>query len=163
MPECSGIEVCRRFRAAGGQTPILFLTGKGELVDKETGLDSGADDYLVKPFEVRELAARMRSLLRRPFGINNDGLKVSDLELEFNSRLLTRGDTSVRLMPRETKLLEFFIRHPGNYYSSKALLNAVWPADIEASEETVRTCMKTLRQKLDKLGRGELIKTVPKT
>ena len=160
LPDGTGIEVCRQFRAAGKQTPIIFLTGKGDIYAKETGLDSGADDYLIKPFEMRELAARMRSLLRRPFGLNVQGLKVGDLELEFQSRIISRGEAKIKLMPRECKLLEFLIRHPDRCYSSKILLNSVCPADIEASEETVRTCMKTLRQKLTKLRKGQLIRTI---
>jgi DNA-binding response OmpR family regulator len=160
LPGLAGVEVCKRFRADGGQAPILFITGKGEIDEKETGLDSGADDYLVKPFEMRELAARMRSLLRRPFGIRTTSLNIAGVEFEPEKRTIKKDGASQRLMPKESALLEFLMRHPDRDYSSKALLNAVWPADADASEETVRTCIYTLRQKLTKLGSSDLIKTL---
>jgi DNA-binding response OmpR family regulator len=160
LPDISGIEVCRRYRSTGGEAPVLFLTGKGDIDDKEKGLDSGADDYLTKPFDVRELAARVRSLLRRPKQILPVELTVNGVALDLKTRVVREGTKNLRLMPKECALLEFLMRHPDTIYSSKALLDAVWRSDSDSSEDTVRTCMRTLRLKLQKLGRDDLIKTI---
>lgn len=160
LPDITGIEVCKRYRGSGGIAPVLFLTGKGEIDDKEKGLDSGADDYLVKPFDVRELAARVRSLLRRPKQILPVELTINGVALDLKTRVVREGSTNLRLMPKECALLEFLMRHPDTIYSSKALLDSVWRSDSDSSEDTVRTCMRTLRLKLQKLGRDDLIKTV---
>lgn len=157
----TGLTVCRRHRAAGGTTPIIFLTGEGDVDHKESGLDSGADDYLVKPFDMRELAARMRTVLRRPKELLSAELKIGDLYLDQEERTVSCGKASVRLMPKEAVLLEYLMRHPSKYFSSKALLDAVWPSESDANQDTVRTCVKTLRQKLIKVGKPDLIKTVP--
>ncbi len=160
LPDITGIEVCKRYRSKGGEAPVLFLTGKGDIDDKEQGLDSGADDYLTKPFDVRELAARVRSLLRRPKQILPVELTVNGVALDLKTRVVREGTTNLRLMPKECALLEFLMRHPDTIYSSKALLDAVWRSDSDSSEDTVRTCMRTLRLKLQKLGRDDLIKTI---
>lgn len=160
LPDITGIEVCRRYRSNGGEAPVLFLTGKGDIDDKEQGLDSGADDYLTKPFDVRELAARVRSLLRRPKQILPVELTINGVALDLKTRVVREGNNNLRLMPKECALLEFLMRHPDTIYSSKALLDAVWRSDSDSSEDTVRTCMRTLRLKLQKLGRDDLIKTI---
>lgn len=160
LPDVSGIDILKRFRNRGGLTPVIFLTGRVELSDKESGLDAGADDYLVKPFHTRELSARIRSLLRRPTALLPDELSVKGVKLDPRRRTVKSGDTSAQLMPRECALLEYLMRHTNQTYSGKTLLTAVWPSDTEASEDTVRTCMKTLRRKLSKLGRDDLVKTV---
>jgi DNA-binding response OmpR family regulator len=160
LPDITGLEVCKRYRSNGGDAPVLFLTGKGEIDDKEKGLDSGADDYLTKPFDVRELAARVRSLLRRPKQILPVELTVRGVSLDLKTRVVREGNNHLRLMPKECALLEFLMRHPDTIYSSKALLDSVWRSDSDSSEDTVRTCMRTLRLKLQKLGREDLIKTI---
>ena len=101
LPDITGIEVCKRYRSKGGDTPVLFLTGKGEIDDKEVGLDSGADDYLTKPFDVRELAARVRSLLRRPKQILPVELTVRGVALDLKTRVVREGSNHLRLMPKE--------------------------------------------------------------
>jgi len=160
LPGKSGLDVCREYRKSGGKTPILFLTGMGDISFKEAGLDSGADDYLTKPFEVRELGARLRSLLRRPNTLIVQELKVNGVVLEVENRSVSNGDKSARLMPTECAVLEYLMRHPDQSFSTKALLDAVWTSQSEASEESVRTCMKTLRFKLGKIDKKDLIKTV---
>jgi len=160
LPDITGLEVCRRYRSKGGDAPVLFLTGKGEIEDKEQGLDSGADDYLTKPFDVRELAARVRSLLRRPKQMLPVELNVNGVSLDLKTRVIKVGSNNLRLMPKECALLEFLMRHTNTIYSSKALLDSVWRSDSDSSEDTVRTCMRTLRLKLQKLGRDDLIKTI---
>jgi len=162
LPDMTGIEVCRQYRARGGAAAILMLTGKDSIDDKEVGLDSGADDYLTKPFDVRELAARLRSLLRRPRSVKPDDLAVNGVSLSLKTRTVKVGDETARLMPKECAMLEYLMRHTDTIFSSKTLLDAVWPSDSESSEDTVRTCMRSLRLKLQKLGREDLIKTVLK-
>jgi two-component system response regulator QseB len=158
LPGISGIEVCKHYRAKGGQAPIIFLTGQGSIPARSEGLDSGADDYLVKPFDIRELAARIRSLLRRPQAFVAD-LTIGELKLQPATRTVWVGEANIVLMPKQSLLLEFLMRHPNQAFTGKALLNSVWPSDAAASEETVRTCVKTLRQQLATVGQKEFIKT----
>jgi OmpR-family two-component system manganese-sensing response regulator len=160
LTDITGLDVCRRFRRSGGTTPILFLTGHGDIQHKEAGLDSGADDYLVKPFHERELLARLRTLLRRPPVLQSPELIINGLKLDVENRLILDGGSEVRVTPREAALLEFLMKHPNRTFSAKALLDTAWPLKSNAFEETVRTCMKTLRHKLAKIGRAEFIKTV---
>jgi DNA-binding response OmpR family regulator len=160
LPELSGIEVCKYFRSSGGNTPILILTGKSDIADKETGLDAGADDYLTKPFHPRELSARLRALGRRPTECLDDQLRAGELVLQIHKYRLTKNGVEIDLLPLEFSLLEFFMRHPGRVFGADALLERVWPVNSEASPEAVRTCIKTLRKKIDTEGEPSLIKTV---
>lgn len=155
----TGLDVCRYYRTKGGQAPIIFLTGKGDIPSKGEGLDSGADDYLVKPFDIRELAARIRSLLRRPPAYVAD-LRIGEVRLHPPTRTVWVGEQNMVLMPKQCLVLEFLMRHPNQAFTGKALLNSVWPSDAAASEETVRTCVKTLRQQLSSLGHKDFIKTL---
>lgn len=155
----TGLDLCRLYRAKGGQAPIIMLTGKEDIVSKGEGLDSGADDYLVKPFDIRELAARIRSLLRRPPTYVAD-LSIGDVKLQPATRTVWIGERSTVLMPKQSLVLEFLMRHPNQPFTGKTLLSSVWPSDASASEETVRTCVKTLRQQLATLGQTEFIKTL---
>ena len=161
IPGPDGIEVCRQFRDRGGKTPILMLTGKDCSADKATGLDSGADDYLGKPFDAVELAARLRALLRRPKN-NYTGtvLKAGDLEIDPVGGKVTKGGVALNLLPLEYNLLEFFMRHSGTLLSAETILDRVWGADSDATVETLRTYVKTLRKKIDLGDDDSLIKTV---
>lgn len=158
LPDLPGIEICRRYRADGGNAAVIFLTGRGAIDSKESGFDSGADDYMVKPFDVRELGARIRSLLRRPKQVLLD-LNINGVTLDTKSRLVKSGTQTQKLMPKECALLEFLMRHPNTIHSTKNLLDAVWRSDSETSEDTARSCMRTLRGKLKNLGRDDLITT----
>jgi DNA-binding response OmpR family regulator len=149
LPGLTGIEICRTFRAEGGVTPVIMLTGKDAVSEKETGLDSGADDYLTKPFNMKELAARLRAVLRRPAGLLDNMLKVRDIELEPTKYLVKKGGVEITLLPREFSLLEFFMRHPNQVFSSDALIQRVWMSDSDATGDAIRTCLKRLRKKLD--------------
>jgi OmpR-family two-component system manganese-sensing response regulator len=160
MPGLTGLEVCRRIRKAGNPTPVLFLTAQGDVANKESGLDSGADDYLCKPFDLRELGARMRSLLRRSTKLVPNEPEIAGVRLEVATTTVVCGDKRLRITKRECALLDFLMRHPGRPFSARDLRDAVWPASGEATDEAVRTCMKTLRQKLNDGGRGDLIKTI---
>lgn len=160
LPQKSGLDICREFRAGGKDTPILMLTGKGEIADRETGLDAGADDYLPKPFHMRELSARLRALLRRPAGLVPNVLKVRDLELNPNTFVVTKGGATLELLPREFALLEFFMRHPEQVFTPEALLDRVWNSESDSSPEALRTCLMRLRKKIDDSKDNSVIRTV---
>ena len=160
LPGMTGLEVVKQYRKQGGAAPIIFLTRRGEIDNREQGLDCGADDYMVKPFDVRELSARIRSLLRRPKGLLPTELAIKGVKLELETRTVKVGEQSAHLMPKQCALLEYLMRHPNRPFGAKALLDAVWPSDSEASEDTVRTCMKTLRRQLSTLGKEDFIKTM---
>lgn len=157
MPGISGLEVCKRYRAAGGETPILFLTGKADVEDKAFGLDSGADDYLTKPFDLREVSARVRALLRRFKSLEVGTLKFADLELDSKSRKVFRQEEEIKLPPREFALLEFLMRNKNEVFSSEQLAKQVWSSEAFATDQTVRTCVKRLRDYLNRDGQTAYI------
>lgn len=160
IPKLAGIEVLRSYRAGGGTTPVLMLTGKDTIFDKELGLDSGADDYLTKPFHVKELSARIRALLRRPQPMTGNSLTFNDLELDTLNHTVKKGNKDIRLLPKEFSLLEFFIRHPNQVFSAENIIDRVWNADSEVSPESVRTYVTRLRSKIDVKGQDSIIETV---
>lgn len=160
MPGMSGLDLCRVVREKGIRTPILFLTGVGDYSKKELGLDTGADDYLVKPFDLRELGARLRALLRRPPTLLQASLSFEGLSLDPAFNTVTNDGQTLKLTVRECSLLEFLMRHPGQPFSARELRDSVWPTDGSASDEAVRTCMKTLRQKLKQLGKDAYINRI---
>lgn len=157
LPAKSGLDVCLDYRANGGKTPILMLTGKDMVVDKETGLDSGADDYLTKPYSMRELLARVRTLLRRPALLLSNDLKAGAITMAPSKGLVSVNGNSVELNPSEFKLLEFLLRHPNQVFHPDVLLNKVWSSDSDATVEALRSAMKRLRRKL---GTADVIHTV---
>lgn len=158
LPGMSGIEILKSARAAGLKTPILMLTGKDSLVQKEAGLDSGADDYLTKPFQVRELGARIRALLRRTSGATDNVLKAGDITLDPEKHRAYKSGQPVELTPAEFDILEFLMRNKNKVFSAEALLNRVWPSDSEATTEAFKSAMKRMRKKVDP--DGTLIRTV---
>jgi DNA-binding response OmpR family regulator len=164
LPQISGVDLCKRFRANQGQTPIIMLTGRNSVSEKEQGLDSGADDYLTKPFNMKELAARVRALLRRPPALLNNVLQAGSLSLDPGKYRVTKGDKEVHLLPRDFALLEFFMRHQDQVFSANSLIQRVWQSDSEASSEALRTSVKRLRQKLDdNEDEGQsIIETIPR-
>ena len=148
LPGMSGIDLCKQYRAHGGKNPVLILTARSTESDKECGLDCGADDYLVKPFGLRELSARIRALLRRASPQRTDNiLRLSGLELDPASRKVKRAGTEIHLEPREFSLLEFFMRHPNQVFDAEALIARVWDSDSMISSESIRTYIKNLRRK----------------
>jgi DNA-binding response OmpR family regulator len=161
MPGMTGNSVCRNYRDKGGAAPILMLTAKSSIEEKETGLDAGADDYLTKPFDARELLARIRALLRRPQAVTaSNGLAIGDLALDTKACKLFKAGIELKLLPKEFNLLELFMRYPNQVFSPEALLQRVWTADSAASSDTVRTYIKTLRKKIDSPGTASTIRTV---
>jgi len=159
MPAMTGIEVLETYRKNGGKTPILMLTAKARLDDKELGLDSGADDYLTKPFEHRELQARIRALLRRPTSMASIVLTVDDIALDPATCVVTKAGAEVKLRPKVYSLLEFLMRHPNQVFSAEAILERVWLDDAMVSTDTVRAHFKLLRKSLG-LKEDALIRTV---
>lgn len=150
LPKMSGLDVLKNYRLGGGRTPVLMLTGRGNLSDKESGLDTGADDYLSKPFHLTELSARLRALLRRSYDFP-DGevtLQVRNLELSSASRKLTVDGMNVHLSPKDFALLEFLMQHPDTVFSYDALLQRVWNGDEGTSEEAIRSAIKRIRKKI---------------
>jgi len=155
LPDASGIELLKWYRARG-ETPVLMLTAKGTIDNRAEGLDSGADDYLLKPFSVKELVARLRALLRRA-PLTASTLTAGRYVLDPKSLTARKLDTEIRLTQGEFALLEFFARHPDEIFTAEALIARVWRADTEITTDAVRATLKRLRSKLDDL----VIETVP--
>jgi DNA-binding response OmpR family regulator len=160
LPGLPGVDVLKQYRASGGKTAILMLTAMSQLEHKEAGLDAGADDYLTKPFESRELAARIRALLRRQPELTESRLKIRDIELDPKMFKVTVAGKHVQLQPAEFTLLEFFMRHPDQVFSTEALTARVWPSESMIVPDSVRTFVKRIRQKTDRPGQPSLISTV---
>ena len=162
MPGMSGIELCRRVRSNRISTPVLFLTGMTALDDVEWGLESGADDYLRKPFELRELSARCKALLRRTAPLSAVAIPTNNITLHADKRELEAGSSTIKLTKLETGLLDFLMRNPGKTFGSVEILKAVYPAEKESSEEAVRTLVRALRVKLSSVPSvANLVETVP--
>jgi len=163
MPGKTGLELVQQIRARRDRTPIIMLTGQTDLDDKEAGLDGGADDYLTKPFAMRELSVRMRALLRRSAPEVSQLLVAGPISLDTKSRICTINGATVSLLPKEYSLLEFLLRHPGETFSNDALIERVWKSDTEATEAAIRTCVMRLRKKLTEFGdRENRIQTLPR-
>jgi len=159
MPEIDGIEVSQRVRQAS-KVPILMLTARGTVADKVAGLDSGADDYLVKPFVFDELLARIRARLRYHTGESGKVLRFSDLTINTGTREVRRGDEVVQLTAQEFDLLEFFMRHPRQVLRREAIYEAVWGYDFEGESNVIEVYIRYLRTKLEASGKLRLIHTV---
>lgn len=149
LPGVTGVEICREYRNQRGKTPIILLTGKNTTDEKETGLDSGADDYVTKPFSVRELAARVRAILRRPHDIAGDKIERGPLLLDLNTHEIFKDGEKLMLKPIDFALLEFFMRHPGEVFNSDVLIQRVWHADKTPGDDAVRSAIKRIRQAVD--------------
>lgn len=160
LPEMSGEDVCRDYRNGGGQAPLLFLTGRHDISFLERGFDVGADDYITKPFESRELVARVKALLKRRSKPFQGELRVLDLLLKPEKNVIIKGDCELKLRHKEVALLEYLMRHPNQLFSAQQLLDAVWPADTQSGAHSVRTWIGLLRHKLATIGHEDLITTV---
>ena len=162
MPGLDGLEVCRRLRAGAGEVPILMLTARDTVQDRVSGLDAGADDYLVKPFAFDELLARVRALLRRSRGSDERDpvLRFGDLELSPASRQATRGGRPIQLTAREFDLLEHFMRNPRIVLTRDTIFERVWGSDFLGETNVIDVHVKALRDKLEAGGEPRLIQTV---
>ena len=161
LPDLDGLSVCRSIRAAGDDTPVLMLTARDAIDDRVQGLDAGADDYLVKPFALAELLARVNALARRPPTQEvRTELSVADLRLDLLKRTVTRGGQRIELQPREFQLLEYLLRHAGRVVTRTMLLESVWDFHFDPKTNIVETHMSRLRGKVDRGHGCELIHTV---
>jgi two-component system phosphate regulon response regulator PhoB len=163
LPKVSGVEVCRQLRArpATRRTPVIMLTARGEESDKIRGLDTGADDYVVKPFAINELSARIRALLRRSRPeLVEERLEYADLILDRASHRVTRAGKDIHLGPTEYRLLDFLMQRPGRVFTRERLLDAVWGPNTYVEARTVDVHVGRLRKALRVPGSPELIRTV---
>jgi DNA-binding response OmpR family regulator len=160
LPGMTGVDMCRKYRQNNGQAYVLMLTGMSTVENKVEGLEAGADDYLAKPFDMKELAARIKALERRPARYGGDVLQAGDLTLDTSSRIVTRQGAQLQLKPLEYSVLEFFMKHPKQVVSPDALLKRVWDSSTEASTDSVYTCINRLRKKLNDGDKEAVIKTV---
>jgi len=170
MPRLDGLTTCRRLRARGDTVPVLMLTARDTIGDRVTGLDAGADDYLVKPFELEELLARVRALLRRgllvtrsePAGspVASDVLEYADLRMDTLTREVHRGDVAVELTRTEYMLLEMLLLHPRQVLTREQILEAVWGFDFEPASNSLDVYVMYLRRKTEAGGLSRLIHTV---
>jgi two-component system response regulator MprA len=162
LPSLDGFEITRRLRGSGNAAPILMLTARDSVRDRVTGLDAGADDYLVKPFAPEELLARVRALGRRQaaVGTESDVLRVADLELNVRAREATRGGRRIELTAKEFVLLEALMRHAGHVMTRSRLLDTVWNYEVLTDSNVVEMYIHYLRNKIDKDSDQKLIRTV---
>ena len=147
LPGIDGIELCRKYRQSGGSARILMLTAKDSSEEMEDGLDAGADDYITKPFSLKELSARVRALMRRSVSFSSAKLVVGILTLDQNQHKVERNGDEVKLLPQEFALLEFLMKEPNRIFSAETLCKRVWRG--QSSVDTVRTHIKTLRKKIE--------------
>ncbi len=159
LPGLDGLEVCRRLRA-GGAVPILMLTAKDSVADRVKGLDSGADDYVVKPFAFEELMARVRALLRRSHATEETVLRFADLTLNVSTREVTRGARKIGLTTKEFDLLHFFMRHPRQVMTREMLYDRIWGYDFGGESNILEVYVRYLRSKLETAGEPRLIQTI---
>ncbi len=159
LPGMTGVEVCAQYRQSGGTLPIIMLTGRRSIQDKVTGLDFGADDYVIKPFEADELTARVRALLRRPGPIASSILEARGVQLDTVKKTVTVDGKDVSLQAQEYALLDCLLRHKNQVMSIETLIDKVWSSESEVSPDAVRQCVTRLRRKLDK-GETSIITTV---
>lgn len=150
LPGIEGAIVCQRLRRAGVHTPVLMLTARGQLKDRVEGLDSGADDYLVKPFAFEELLARSRALMRRPVNSLEAVLTINDLRINVNNFEVERAGEKVNLSHKEFALLEYLMRHPNKILTKESIISHVWSYEAEVLPNTVEVYVGYLRKKIDR-------------
>lgn len=160
LPGIDGLEVCQRLRAGGGNVPILILTAKDALQDRIIGLDSGADDYMVKPFELDELLARIRALMRRTQQERAPVLTFADLTMDTSTRQVIRKNRSISLTAKEFDLLELFMRHPRQVLTREIIFDRVWGYDFGGESNVLDVYIRYLRQKLENAGEPRLLHTM---
>ncbi len=160
LPGLTGVELCRRLRATGSKVPVILLTARDEVGDRGTGLDAGADDYVVKPFSIEELLARIRAHLRRTQESDQDVLQFEDLSLNRMTRQVFRGNRAIELTAKEFDLLEYLLRHPRPVYTRDQILEQVWGYDFMGDSNIIEVYIRYLRLKLEEQGEKRLIHTV---
>ena len=163
LPKKDGLEVCKYLRKKGLSTPVLMLTAKDSTANKITGLDYGADDYVVKPFSFEELVARIKALLRRPSIIVPEILQAGNLKLNTKTREVTHNKRVINLTKKEFSLLECFLRNPNQVLTREQILENLWGWDYEGFSNVVDAHIKNLRKKIDRCQKGSLIETIQGT
>ena len=158
LPNKNGIDLCRHYRHNKGSGRVLLVTSRNSIRDKEYGFESGADDYITKPFDLREIAARVRALMRRSLVVSGETIEIGNLLIDTSNHTVTRSGEPIDLQPQEFALLEFLARHSNRIFSADKLIKMVWKGN--SSTNTVRTHIKTLRKKIDNNGEEKLIKTI---
>jgi DNA-binding response OmpR family regulator len=159
LPDVDGLEIIRDLRERGCKTPIIVVTGRNAIDSKVVCLEGGADDYLTKPFHMKELSCRVRALIRRDAGHAANVLRLSDVTVDLANRLVAKCGSEIKVTPQEFALLDFSIRHPNCSYSTNELLSRVWHTKESLHGDTVRQCVKRLRQKLGDRDGTPLIET----
>ncbi len=160
LPGLTGLELCRRLRATGNKVPVILLTAKDEVSDRVAGLDAGADDYVVKPFSIEELLARIRAHLRRTQETEEDLLQFEDLKLNRTTREVFRGDRAIELTAKEFDLLEYLLSHPRQVFTRDLILEKVWGYDFMGDSNIIEVYVRYLRLKLEENNEKRLIHTV---
>ncbi|MEM9542380.1 MAG: response regulator transcription factor [Cyanobacteria bacterium P01_E01_bin.42] len=160
LPGISGMEICQRLRSTGDKVPVILLTAKDEVSDRVKGLDSGADDYMVKPFSIEELLARVRAALRRTQEQETNVLQFSDLKLNRSSREVFRGSRRIELTAKEFDLLEYLLAHPRQVLTRDQILERVWGYDFMGDSNIIEVYVRYLRLKLEAENETRLIQTV---
>lgn len=160
LPRKDGLEVCRALRESGNVTPVLMLTARDGLQDRVAGLDSGADDYLVKPFHVEELLARVRALLRRQAPMKSPRLVIGDLVVDTATRSVSRSGTAIELTNTEYAILEYMSRHPGEVISRRQLMEHVWDENYDGLSNIIDVYIRRLRGKIDEGQDTRLLETI---
>jgi OmpR-family two-component system manganese-sensing response regulator len=162
LPRRSGLDICQQVRAQGSSIPVLFLTAKDTIDDRVQGLDAGADDYLVKPFELRELLARVRALLRRPTGLDSmpKRLSVGDLELDVANQLAYRAGREIELSEKESQLLQYLMRSPNQVLTHEQIHHHLWGEVGQPTSNALAAQIRLLRRKIEAPGEPPLISTV---
>lgn len=160
LPDTTGIELLKKFRSKGVDTPVLMLTARNQIEDKEEGLYSGADDYLTKPFSIRELRARVTALMRRSGSYIDAELKFRNLTMNVKTREVTVDGNSITLLPKEFALLETLLRNRNKVYTLDDLVSKLWDSSESASYDAVRQTMRRLRKKIDVDEKDSIITTI---
>jgi len=160
LPGLSGPEICRRLRSTGDKVPVILLTAKDEVSDRVAGLDAGADDYVVKPFSLEELLARVRAHLRRTQQVDPDILQFEDLSLNRRTREVFRGDHLIELTAKEFDLLEYLLNHPRQVITRDRILEQVWGYDFMGDSNIIEVYIRYLRLKLEANNQKRLLQTV---
>ena len=160
MPKADGYEVLRKLRSSGTSTPVLFLTARDAVSDRVKGLDSGANDYLVKPFSFEELSARLRVMLRTSFGVKSNVLSLADLTMDCTAHVVKRGGKEISLSAKEYELLEYMLHNQGIVLSREKIEDHIWNVDYEGGTNIVDVYIRYLRKKLDEGQAEKLIHTV---
>ncbi|WP_077215304.1 response regulator transcription factor [Bacillus dakarensis] len=161
MPNGDGISICRKLRSESYAGAILMLTARDTVEDRINGLDAGADDYLIKPFEIEELLARLRALTRRNYApILEEQISIQGLHINRNSQTVLHDELEIQLSPREFQLLDLLVQNKGRVLPREVILDRIWGYDADVSTKTIDATIKLLRKKLDRFGKQDLIQSI---